>query len=656
MQNKFGLKDLVLFTLVILIGISVWLSMVQRDKESARLQAVQAKVEAIEGSTSRIQRTIDTELSAVRDTVSTLEQRVASGVVLANPGGGNAASSNTGGGSSAVDRDESWARPGVKVTWSKPEGPIETSPRSFPGYQDGGEFISILEGQPPIITPYRYADVYGRYITDEVTESLGRYNPATLRIEGVLADAWQMDPDGMWLRCRIRGNARFSDGEPVTAEDARYTYHDLIWNMQIEADRFRSVYEAIETVTVVSDKVVEFTFKQPKYDNFAQAMLYPIVPKHFYERFTPQQINQSTGLMMGSGPFRLERLDVNSQWTPPNDIVLVRNERYWGPRPALDRIRFKIIQDSIARLTAFDNGQGDMIRPTPQQFDLKRKDERFNQMAEAKDWYNMQGGWSFIAWQCGPRNGGKLTPFADKRVRLAMTHLIDRDRIKRDIYMGLARIGTGPFNSETPQANPEIEPWPYDERKAAELLAEAGWIDRDGDGVRENEKGDRFVFQITYGNGSDSTLQMVTYIKDQCAKIGIVCELNPIDWSILQSILDRRDFDAATFAWSASSPESNPRQLWAISSIEGTGDNFVQWRNEEADGYIQQGETLIDEDARMKVWHQLHRVIHEEQPYTPMFELPWLRLMNKRVGNVQTYKSGLEPSEFFIKSEKAQAN
>jgi peptide/nickel transport system substrate-binding protein len=388
----------------------------------------------------------------------------------------------------------------------------------------------------------------------------------------------------------------------------------------------------------------------------AQASGLPIIPKHFYSRFSPTQINQSTGLLMGSGPFKLANLDPQNQWTPPNDIVLVRNEGYWGAKPALDSVRFKVVQDSLARLTTFSNGDADMARPTSQQFDLKRNDPEFTQSNRAVDWYNMQGGWSFIAWQCGLRNRDKLTPFADARVRMAMTHLIDRERIKRDINKDLARIATGPFNSETQQADPTIKPWPYDPARGQALLKEAGWEDRNGDGVLDNEKGDRFTFQLTFGQGNDSTLQMVTYIKDQCAKAGIVCELNPVDWSIIQDLLNRRDFDAITFAWSSSSPESNPRQLWAISSIEGTGDNFVQWRSERADELIKQGVRTIDFDARMKIWHQLHQEIHKEQPYTPLMELPWLRLVNNRVGNFVPYKSGMEVHEFFIPlgSQKSQ--
>src|SRR5690606_38628578 len=131
--------------------------------------------------------------------------------------------------------------------------------------------------------------------------------------------------------------------------------------------------------------------------------------KHFYSQFTPAEINQSTGLLMGSGPFKLERLDALSQWTPGRDVVLVRNENYWGPRPALERMRFKTVDDELARLTAYRNGEGDMMLPRSPQFArVPLEDPAWDEENHSLKWVNMRSGYGFIGWQCGPRNG-KLT-------------------------------------------------------------------------------------------------------------------------------------------------------------------------------------------------------------------------------------------------------
>lgn len=635
MQNRFGLKDFVTLVLLLAVGVSVWLSMVQDDRKWRRMDALRDRIESIEKQLSAVQRGVD-DLAT--------NGVVVAGAASVQPG------SNAGAG--AAGRDESWARPGVPVTWSPPLD-FSTDPYDDPNHTVGGEFIEIFEGQPPVITAYRYTDVYGRRVKDLVQESLGFYDPKTLKLRGLLAEAWQLDPGGMWLRVKIHPRARFSDGMPVTAEDVRYTFHDFIFNPQIQAERFRSVYNAIERVEPVSDKIVDFHFKEKRFDNLSQALGFPIIPKHFYEQFEPTQINTSTGLMMGSGPFKLVSLDPDNQWAPPEDIVLIRNDQYWGPKPPLASIRFKVVQESLARLTAYRNGEADMMRPIAAQFDEMSRDERFKAEHNLFKWFNMQGGYSWIGWQCGPRGGegGRLTPFHDRRVRLAMTHLIDRERIMRDIEKGLTKPATGPFLSSAPTHNPNIKPWPHDLDKARQLLKEAGWEDRNNDGVLENERGDEFVFEFTFSRGSEGTLKMVTLVKDLCASVGIRCELRPVDWSIFETILNNRDFDAITMAWSASAPESDPQQVWHSSSIQNQGDNFIQWASAEADRLIEAGRREVDDEKRMAIWHELHRVIHEEQPYTFLSEIPYLRFVRKRVGNFQPYPSGIEYRELFISSE-----
>ena len=643
MQSKFGLKDFVLLVVMLIVGLSVWLKMVQDDRRWNELKQAEARIAEIDANLARLQR--EAGSSDVRDELAAIRERLESGVIVSGQGDG----------APRVAGLPSWAKEGYEVASTGP-WTFVSDPFDDENVEVGGEFIEFFEGQPPKITPYLYADVYGRRVNDMVVESLGAYHHRTLTMRGRLAEAWQYDPEGYWLRVKIRDAARFSDGEPVTAEDVRWTYEDLLFNDQIEAERFRSVYNAIESIEVLSEKVVEFRFKEPRFDNLSQAFGFPILPKHVYSGWiaSPATFNQSTALLVGSGPFRMASVDPNNQWTPPGDIRLVRNDRYWGPRPALAALRFRTISDALARLTEYTNGGGDMMRPNNDQFVLQQDDPRFTRDHDLRNWFNMQGGYSFIAWQCGPRNGERLTPFHDKRVRQAMTMIIDRERIRRDIERNLTRPATGPFLSSTPQANPEIEPWPVDLDRARALLAEAGWRDRDGSGVLRNERGDAFTFEFTFSQGSEGTLRMVNYVRDVCAGIGIRVTLRPIDWSVLASILNNRDFDAITFAWSASAPESDPYQIWHSDSIPNQGDNFIQWKSPDADRLIELGRATINDDERMKVWHQLHSVYHEEQPYTFLSEMPWLRFTTKRMRNIQEYESGLAPNEFWISTSGAQ--
>ena len=638
MQNRFGVKDFFLFVLVALLGLMVLLSMVQEDRRFTEIRQLNAKFDEQQQTLVQIRQAID------RAARSGLTMRGPS-----DPASGGPAVAVGSGASADADRRaaEPWAEPGVPVE-RPPRVPFSIDPATYDDYAEGGEFVEIFEAQPAKMTPYMYQDVYGRRVIEGVVcESLAGLHPESLTLTAGLAEAWQLDPDGLWLRAKIDDRAVFSDGVPVKASDVKFTF-DWVMNPQHDTERFRAVLNKIERVEVLSDKVVEFRFVDPMALNKITALRSLVVlPEHFYGALTPDQFNTGTGLLMGSGPYRPEVIGIDNQWAPPEDMVLIRNENYWAEKPPVERLRFTVISDNIARLTNYLNGAGDMMRASPEQFAEKREDPGFADEHHALAWTNMRSGFAFVGWNCGPRDG-ELTPFHDRRVRLAMTHLIDREHVRRNMYYGLGEIATSPFPPKSPMNNPDIEPWPYDLALARELLAEAGWIDRDGDDVLENEDGEEFEFEFTHASGGTVSPRMAKYLKDQCALVGIRMNIRVVDWSIMSRISDDRDFDAITMQWSHSLPESDPYQLWHSDSMENRGDNAVQFSDPRVDELIERGRRTLDFNERMAIWHELHEILHEEQPYTFTINAPWIRFITKDLANVRPLPIGLLKSEMYF--------
>lgn len=653
MQNKFGIKDLAVMVLLVAIGVLLLLKMVQDDRRWVQTQGVEKRV-------AEIQQTVGARIQPIGDRLGNIEQQLAavkdsltSGVVVASTSAGPAGT-GPGASKSGGVRDESWKRAdGPAVHWCEAASFIN-DPWTQKDCALGGEFCEIFEAKSNKVTPFLAEDVYARRIADVVCQCLGKYNAKTLKMEGDLADAWQGDDKGLWLRARINPAAVFSDGQPVTADDVVWTFKEFVFNPQIQSEQSRSVLNVITDVTKVSDRVVEFTFKEPMYSNFDAALRFYILPKHFYEKFTPSQINSATGLLVGSGPFKLARLDPENQWVPGEDLVLVRNENYFGPKPPLERLRFKAISDDLARLTAFRNREGDMITPSSPQFVQVSKEPGWSDANHSFNWINMRSGYNFIAWQCGPRNG-KLTPFADVRVRKAMTMLLDRERIIRDIYEGIGTLISGPGNPSQSSYNQDIKPLPFDLAEAKRLLKEAGWEDRDRDGILDKD-GVPFVFEFTHATAGEVIKRVANFLKDSCAQVGIDCRINPVDWARYDDLMKSRNFDAITLGWSASGPESDPNQIWHSSSIENQGNNFIQWRNAKADDLIDRGRREMNDQKRFAIWKELHAAIAEDQPYTFVRAVPWLRFVNKDFKNVHTYHKGLEYVEFHRPATKAAMN
>ncbi|MGD9790766.1 MAG: ABC transporter substrate-binding protein [Phycisphaerales bacterium] len=660
MQSKFGLKDLVLVLLVLGVGVLVFLGMMQDDRKWKELQQTKADIGEMKSTLGRLQSSnedqsvkVDQVGREIRDLERSIDEKLAAWkpVVTIAPttNADNSGDTNEAKPDPADRGHPAWARPGVAISW-QPAFEHVTDPTGQPGFSRGGEVTELINAQPSTVMPLVYKDVYGAWVFERVVEYLAKLNPQSLVLEGVLADAWQYSPDGTWLRVHIHPRARFSDGEPVKSDDVLWTF-EWMRNPQVEAERPRSITDVIDSITRVDDKTVEFTFKEVIFTNLDAAMnTFPILPKHVYENFTAEEYNRSTGRVVGSGPFRFRSVSKETQWAPPEPIVLERNEAYWGPKPAYERLRFVVISDDQGRMIAFDNASGDVTQPSSLQYVTKIKDKAWLERSEAHSWYNIRSGYSFIGWNCDKRDG-KSTPFADRRVRRAMTMMLDRDKVVvHDLYEGLARTATGSFPSSTPQANPEIKPWPYDLEASRRLLAEAGWVDRDGSGILRNEAGDPFRFEFSFAKGSELTDKLAKYLKDQCAIMGIECTLRTMDWSVLMQEMDRRNFDAITMGWSPSRAESDPQQIWHSRYIQNQGDNFAQWNNPEADRLIEEGRQELDPEKRLKIWHRLHTILHEEQPYTFLVERPWNRFVSKRIGNFTEYRNGFQYEELFVKS------
>ncbi|MCA9312510.1 MAG: hypothetical protein KDA21_14950, partial [Phycisphaerales bacterium] len=325
----------------------------------------------------------------------------------------------------------------------------------------------------------------------------------------------------------------------------------------------------------------------------------------------------------------------------------VRNEQYWGQAPAIRELRYVAIADPAARRVALENGEVDVITGNAALLDAVANNAAFNRRHRTLVWPNLRSGFSFIAWNCGERRG-RTTPFVDARVRRAMTHLIDRERMARDFHGGRATVCTGPFSPHTPQSDPSIEPWPMDLSEAARLLDEAGWMDRNRDGWRENERGDPFTFEFTYPAGTTTGPAIAAYLTAQAARVGVHCESRMVEWAAYGQIQDGRDFDALIMQWVQPAPEVDPRQVWHSDSMRQQGDNFVQWSSPTADRLIDEGRRELDPEWRMAFWHALHRHLHEEQPYTFLLHTPTIVFINRRICNVHTYPCGLVIEEMYI--------
>lgn len=610
MDRRFGFRDLVVCLLLLSLIALVLLAMFQFDRQWQRMTAIDNQLKEHTRDLARIR-----------------------GILERGAPGSLPSSAATPTTAPSTDHDMS----------RDPFDRIRAA-QKMPGYALGDHYVGVFGAVPDRLTPLVSTDAYSSDVQNYVLESLADRDPDTLAWRPVLSTGWRISPDGLRIEFDLRKGVTFSDGEPFTADDVVFSF-DWIMNPQVEAPRLRSYYEKIQAVEKLDDYRVVFIFKEPYFKAFEFAGGLSILPKHFYKKFSPTEFNQSTGLLMGTGPYRLP--DPTS-WRPEpgKPIELVRNDRYWGEPGPFDKLVWRIIENESARLTTFTNGDIDEFFATPEQYVTLLKNQPLLDRTNHYEYQSPSAGFIFIAWN--QQRDGKPTPFADPRVRRAMTLLTDRQRIIDEIFLGYGLIVTGPFNPLTPQSNPDVKPWPFDPEAAKALLKEAGYEDRNGDGVIDAPDGQPFEVELTYPATSETYNRVVLFLKDTFAKAGVVLKPNPTEWSVLLQRMDQRQFSAISLAWTGQI-ESDPYQIYHSSQIAGTGDNVISYTNPKLDALLENARSTIDEPARMALWHQVHQILHEDQPYTFLISRKSLMFFDGRLRNIQLTRNGLNPNlEWFV--------
>lgn len=604
MENRFGVKDFFIFLLLlVLLGVVV-LGIIQFDRQWQKVNDIDRRI---------TEQTTD---------LAQIKRQLAEGVTMS----GTTQPSNAMAGFARILKAQ-----------------------SAPDYAPGGQLVLLSQATTPKLTPLLATDQFATDVWNLTMDSLVGRDPDTLKWMPDLATSWTISSDSLTIDFKLRRGVTFSDGSPLTADDVVYTF-ELLRNPDVEDPIMKVGADRLDRVEKIDDYAVRFVFNKTYYKSFEFAGSTPIMSKAFYSKYSIKQFNESTGLLLGSGPYRMA--DPTS-WRPQpgQPVVIVRNERYWGPQPSFDRIVWNVIGQPSARLTAFRNGDLDFIGqndpPTPEQYKDMSGDAQL--VSHTNHWQlkNPIEAFYFLAWNEKEGRDGAPTPFADVRVRRAMTLLTDRETILKTIAYGYGALITSPFPPDTPQCDPAIKPMPYDPAAAEKLLISAGFH-RDGDRMIRPD-GRPFAFKIMFNSNSEPRRRIASFLHDAYAKVGIDATPEQQEWTVFQKRCDDRQFDVAIAAFGGAL-ESDPYEELDSSQIAKTGENFQQYSNPKMDAAISDARSMVDDQKRVPLWHKLHRLIDEEQPCTYLFIYNELDFAHKRLhGLVPTKYVGLnQPIEWYI--------
>lgn len=497
--------------------------------------------------------------------------------------------------------------------------------------------VRDLHSEPSHFNPYTATDAYSGMVSGYIYESLLQMDNETLKPKAWIAKSWEISPDGLSYTFHMRNDVVWSDGLLLTADDVIYSY-TAIMDPKVDAAPLRSYYKDLKKVEKLDDHTVRFVFARPYFRALDQCGYMTIIPKHIFDNGMDLNTHPANRHPVGSGPYVLTR------WESGKFITLERNPRYWNTEkiPKIKAIQFLMISDSNTAFQFLKKGGLDVstdLRPV--QWIRQSESPKFKDRFDKYKFF--PPGLAYIGWN------EERSYFKDKRVRQAMTLLLNRQKIADRIAYGQVKLVSGPGYYFGPSYDPSIEPYPFDPARAKRLLDAAGWIDHDGDGIRDKD-GVPFRFIMLYGSGSPTGDRVGTILREELKNVGIDMEPRPMEFSALVKMIMSDEFDATMLAWAGGLTESDNYQIFHSSQIDG-GSNRIHFSNPEADRLMEEIRVTLDPDKRKALQYQLHALFHDEEPYTFLYISASLAAVDRRFTNVIAYPMGFDPTEWGFRTE-----
>lgn len=420
------------------------------------------------------------------------------------------------------------------------------------------------------------------------------------------AESWEVNEDSTAITFHLRRDLHWHDGVVTTAYDWKYSY-DMARHPETAFPN-----SALWTHYGSATALDSFTFRvemEPHAEFLDPWRAFTAVPRHILADVPASDIRShafNNADPIGNGPFRFVSHSPNREW------VFEANSNYpaaLGGRPYLDRVVFRIIPEPNTLIAELLTGSVDFANPPPEQA------QRIAESGSARIFSYSDRAFVPIIWN------SRRPFFRDPRVRRALTMAIDRNAIIDGVLHGYGKVSNStvpPFSWQyDPDAGADLA---YNPEQAGRLLTEAGWEDRDGDGIRENAEGIKFRFEMWTGQGTPARVDVLHEVQSHLAKVGVASRPRVLEAATLISVLSdptRRDFDAALVGW-ITEFRSNDTDLFHCSRLNGQ----YQWSgycDPEADSLLDILPTITDREASMPLWSRYQRKLAADQPYTFLY-------------------------------------
>ncbi|AKB52693.1 Oligopeptide ABC transporter, periplasmic oligopeptide-binding protein OppA [Methanosarcina barkeri str. Wiesmoor] len=401
-----------------------------------------------------------------------------------------------------------------------------------------------------------------------------------------LATSWEQLDENTW-EFKLRNNVTFHDGSKMTAEDVNFTLEKVISENAKVASMLK-----IDSIEIVDNYTLKIKTKE----------INPILPGvlHYPDTaiISPSSYNENGEFVkpVGTGPYKLESFDEQTRV-----LTVVKNDNWWGGEVGLDKMILKGIPDPNTRAMAIENGEVDFTVDVPYS-----ETDRI----DAIDGINVEKYKTPRVYKLDLNL--KHEPLEDVRVRQAMSYAIDRSDIAENVLYNVGEAAAGPFLPTMVWANKSLKPYSQDLEKADELLTAAGWVDTDGDGIRDKD-GQPLKFNLMTYSARPGLPPMAEAMAAQLREAGIGIETEVLEMGSIDDRRESGDWDLYLAAYNIAMVPDPEYILTNWYMTNGT-DNNAGYSNPKVDSLITEARKITNMSERYKKFNEVEAIAYDEQP------------------------------------------
>jgi len=458
-----------------------------------------------------------------------------------------------------------------------------------------------------------------------IGDSLVTYDPH-LNVVPRLAESWEISEDHRTLIFHIRKGVRFHDGVPLTVDDVIYTYQKSL-DPSVLWGSYRQIFENVKSIEKTDDYTMVVTFKKPTANPLSSFEDFFILPKHLYDtkKYSFDK-NPANVHPVGTGPYILEK------WEKDVQIVLKANPDYFGGRPHLDKIVFKIIDRNAMTFDMLTKGELDLTPISTVEWQYRTQTPEFKRKFQKRKYYVLA--FYLMSWN------EKNRFFRQREVRQAMAYLADRVSFNKTNYFGLFKIAASPVHPQSPFFNADVKPYPFDPAKASQLLDGIDLVDRDGDGVREDSQGIPFRFTYLVATDDKRGAMWGEFYQAILSENGIEMKIKVVDTGKFLELTNAGNYDACFRGWMTG---ADPDFMISIFQTRTGKESFndTGYSNPDLDKLLNDTEQELNPSIRKQLFMEAQEIIHVDQPYLFLYYPATLVALDNRYRACQTSPSGM---------------